>query len=482
MVPKSGRGDRALHDAVIRMGNDIARQFAHRPREEAIEQVAAHLLKFWEPRMRDALRQGISLGGDDLDPVLVAAVRTWPAEEHTQADRHEPSGGCARQCGKTTLVLQIAAERNARVVSLDDPLTRAAASDDPVTFVEQNPGGLLVIDELQRAPGLVLALKQAVDRDPRPGRFLVTGSANLLRLPAVMDSLAGRAIGVELHGFSQGELLGHVERFIDRAFAGDQFLEHLSTRTKTDYLAAITAGSYPEAVALDGGRSRDRWFDSYLSRIVERDAPDISDGRRLGDLPLVLRLVAARNAEELNIADIAKDSGIPATTLTRLIELLETLYLVQRLPAWATNLSKRVVRRPKAMLLDSGLAARLINATTASLGPGGDSAQVGRLFEAFVATELRRQREWSEVRPSISHYRAHRAEEVVVAEAGDGRVVGIEVKSSAMVNGRDIRHLATLRDKLGSRFVGGVLLHTGRVAAPFGDRIVAAPLDVLWSA
>lgn len=304
-----------------------------------------------------------------------------------------------------------------------------------------------------------------------------------MRPPAVQDSLAGRAVSVELHGFSQGELHGHVERFIDRAFAGDRFLDHQSTLTRTDYLDAITAGSYPEAVALRAGRSRDRWFDGYLSRIVERDAADISDGRRLADLPFVLRVIAARNADELNVAGIAQESGIPATTLTRLIDLLETLYLVQRVPAWGTNLSKRVIQRPKAMLLDTGLAARLVNASTASLGPGVTGAPVGHLFEAFVATELRRQREWANVRPTISHYRVHQAEEVdLVLETGDGRVVGIEVKASGAVNARDSRHLMTLRDKLGTRFVGGVLLHTRRTSAPFGDRVAAAPLDVLWRA
>ena len=389
----------------------------------------------------------------------------------------------ARQSGKTTLAQQIANERAGRVLSLDDPLLRAAASNDPLGFVEQYPEGLLVIDELQRVPELVLALKQSVDQDPRPGRFLVTGSANLLRLPAVKDSLAGRAVGVELHGFSQGELCGHVEHFIDRAFAGDDFGGYQSTRTRADYLDAITAGSYPEAVALPAGRNRDRWFDSYLSRIVERDAPEVSDSRRLDDLPYLLRMIAARNAEELNIVDISKESGIPASTITRHIELLETLYLVQRVPAWGTNLSKRVIQRPKVMLLDTGLAARLVNATTASLGPGVTGSPVGHLFEAFVATELRRQREWSDLRPTISHYRVHSAEEVdLVLETGDGRVVGVEVKAAASVNANDTRHLVTLRDKLGSRFMRGILLHTGRTAVSFGDRITAAPLDLLWMA
>lgn len=388
----------------------------------------------------------------------------------------------ARQSGKTTLAQVIANERGGRLVSLDDALVRAAAADDPLTFVEQYPDGLLVIDELQRVPELVLALKQTVDRDPRPGRFLVTGSASLLRMPTVQDSLAGRAVSVELHGFSQGELRGQVEHFIDRAFAGDRFLDHHSALTKTDYVEIITAGTYPEAISLPAGRTRDRWFDGYLSRIIERDAPDIAEGRRIADLPLVMRMIAARNAEELNVADLSKESGIPATTIARLIDLLETMYLIQRVPAWATNLTKRMVKRPKAMLLDTGLAARLVNATTASLGPGASNSPIGHLFEAFVATELRRQREWSETHPELSHYRVHQAEEVdLILETGDGRIVGIEVRTSGMVKSRDARHLATLRDKLGRRFVGGFVLHTGRSAAPFGDRIAAAPLDVLWN-
>lgn len=389
----------------------------------------------------------------------------------------------ARQSGKTTLAQLISDERGGRILSLDDRATRDAAADDPLAFVDQYPDGLLVIDELQRVPELVLALKQSVDRNPRPGRFLVTGSADLLRLPAAQDSLAGRAVGVELYGFSQGELHGHVERFIDRIFEGDRFLGHQSTQTKTDYLDAITAGSYPEAVALTPGRVRDRWFDGYLSRIVERDAPDIADGPRLQDLPILLRALAARNAEELNIADIAKKSQIPATTLTRLLDLLETLFLVKRIPAWATNLSQRVVRRPKAMLLDTGLAARLVNATTASLGPGAGGTAVGHLFEAFVASELLRQREWSDIRPDISHFRVRQADEVdLILESGDGRVAGIEVKASGVVSPQDVRHLRTLRQKLGDRFVGGVVLYTGRTAAPFGDRISVVPLDILWTA
>lgn len=408
----------------------------------------------------------------NLEPIVREAVETFRIVEIQGA----------RQSGKTTLARQITMEQGGRLLTFDDPMTRSAASSDPLSFVEQYPEGLLAIDEIQRVPELVLALKQAVDRDPRPGRFLVTGSAQLLRMPTVQDSLAGRAVGVELFGFTQGELRGNVDQFIDRAFEGDLFIGREGQLARDEYVDAITRGSYPEATALTSGRMRARWFDGYIRRIVERDAPNISDSRRLADLPLVLRMIAARNAQELNVTDISKVTGIPATTLARHIELLEMLFLVQRVPAWGTNLSKRVVQRPKVMLLDTGLAARLINASKASFGVDSPNASLGHLLEAFVGTELRRQREWSGVRPEISHYRVHQADEVdIILESGDGRVIGIEVKASATVTARDARHLITLRDRLGARFVGGFVMHTGRAALPFSDRVSAVPIDTLWA-
>lgn len=210
---------------------------------------------------------------------------------------------------------------------------------------------------MDQVPELVLALKLVVDRDQRPGRFLLTGSANLLRLPAMQDSLAGRAESVHLFGFSQGELSGRRERFVDRLLAGEDFTAHRSTMTRPDYLDVACAGGYPEALSRTG-RRRSAWLDNYLRRIVERDAPDVSGLQRLSELPGLLRLLAARNAAELNLASLANDSGIPVRTLAPYVDLLGTLFLVHRIPAWSTNLSKRVVSRPKVALLDAGLAAR----------------------------------------------------------------------------------------------------------------------------
>jgi predicted AAA+ superfamily ATPase len=387
----------------------------------------------------------------------------------------------ARQVGKTTLVRDIIADRAGRLVTLDDELTRVGAEADPVGFLQSAADGILAIDEVQRAPRLMLALKQEVDRDPRPGRFLITGSADLLRLPTAEDSLAGRAESFELYGFSQGELSSHREHFIDRALDGDRFLDATSSLVRSDYLEVLTAGAYPEVLSRTSRRRRADWQDNYLQRIVQRDATDLTDSRRVADLPLVLRMLAARNSEELNVTDLSKESGIPATTLHRLIDLLKTLYLIERTPAWSTNLSKRVVSRPKIALLDSGLAARLLGISAAGASPQAYPQIAGHLLEGFIAAELRKQLTWADARARLNHYRDRAGAEVdLILESDDGRVVGIEVKSSASVSASDTRWLAQVRDRLGARFSAGYVLHTGREAVSLGDRLSAIPVDTIW--
>ncbi|MGL5867104.1 MAG: ATP-binding protein [Dermatophilaceae bacterium] len=389
----------------------------------------------------------------------------------------------ARQVGKTTLVTQIIHERSGHLVTLDDDVALAAAQADPAGFLKQNSGGLLAIDEVQRAPSLTLALKLAVDRDQRPGQFLLTGSADLLHLPTTADSLAGRAEDITLYGFSQGEIAGERETFIDRLLSGTSFTHHGSQLTRADYLTRACGGGYPEALTRPDGRRRAAWFDNYIRRIVERDAPDVSRLHRLSDLPLLLRMLASRNATEITMAGLSSDVGIPVRTLGPYIDLLETLYLVHRLPAWSTNLTKRVVSRPKVALLDTGLAARLMNVSPTGVGPGANAEAAGQLLEGFVAGEVRRQLTWSDEAARLFHFRDHDGAEVdLILETDDGRVAAIEVKASSTVGSRDFRWLATLRDRLGSRFVAGLVLHTGPTAVPFGPKLAATPIDVLWSA
>ncbi|MCB2412008.1 ATP-binding protein [Demequina sp. TTPB684] len=386
----------------------------------------------------------------------------------------------SRQVGKSTLAATIARERNGRIVTLDDDAARFTAEADPVAFVAQHPNGLLVIDEVQRAPRLNLALKRAVDTDQAPGRFLLTGSADLLRLPGTEDSLAGRAESIELFGFSQGELIGHVEQFIDRLLSGKPFASYTSSLNRTDYMEIVERGSYPEALSRTTSRRRSQWLGSYATRVTTRDAEDVSTLRHLSELPRILKLVATRTATELNVTSVASDLEMPRRTLDPYLDLLDTLYLTQRIPAWHTNLTKQVVSRPKITLLDTGLAAHLLG-TQSGASLAADRA--GPLLETLVAGELRRQLGWCDESAELFHYRdRHGAEVDFILATPDGRIAGIEVKAASGANAHDARWLAMLRDRLGDRFVRGVVLHTGSSAGSLGDRITSAPIDLLWNA
>lgn len=385
----------------------------------------------------------------------------------------------ARQVGKSTLAAAVASRLAGRLVTLDDEPVRRAALTDPASFVE-SADGLMVIDEVQRAPELLLAIKAAVDRDRRPGRFLLTGSANLLQLRSVQDSLAGRAETIELFGFSQGELHGVREAFVDRLLSEVLPAGWESSMARSDYVEVACAGGYPEAL-VRMERRRAAWFESYTQRIIERDAADVSGLQRLGDLGRVLRLVAARNATELNQADLAADSGFPARTLPPYLDLLETLYLIWRVPAWSTNLTRRVVDRPKVIVVDSGLAAHLINVSPTSLHPTRQPLPAGGLIEAFALAELRRQTGWNDERVRIFHYRDRTGPEIdIVLEHADGRIAAVEVKATSSIGASAFTSMKRLRDNTGQRFVQGVVLYTGASALSFGDRLTAQPLAALW--
>jgi predicted AAA+ superfamily ATPase len=389
----------------------------------------------------------------------------------------------ARQVGKSTLASEVVAKRKATLVSLDTAVVHQAAVADPDTFVRQT-ADLLVIDEVQRVPQLVLAMKDAVEEDRRPGRFLITGSANLLEIPGTQESLAGRAETVVLYGLSRGELTGHREDFVDRLMAGDAraLQSRTSNMSREHYLEMICAGSYPEPL-FRTGRRRNAWFDNYLDRIVSRDARDLSRLQHLDRLPTLIRLLAANNSGELVKNRLANDAGIPAGSVDAYMNLLETLYLVHQIPAWGNNLTSRVVGRPKAALLDTGLAARLANVTAAAMAPGQQPSDVaGGLFEAFVAGEVRRQLVWSETDASLFHFRDRNGLEVdLVLEDSHRRVAGIEVKAARTIDGSEFRGLKAMREKLGKRFTLGVLLYSGPQPLPFGDRLWALPLSAMWT-
>lgn len=389
-----------------------------------------------------------------------------------------------RQVGKSTLAAQVLAGTDTPLFTLDIAATYNVASSDPDAFVRQRPGSLLAIDEVQRSPELLRAIKAAVDEDRTPGRFLLTGSANLLTIPGHHESLAGRAETIPLYGLSQGEILGGHDSLADRLLRGDeQPLSDLhSPLTRADYLDLVCDGSYPEA-RLRRGRRRHAWFDNYLKRIVDRDARDLSRLTHIDRLPHLIRLLAANNAGELVKSRIAADAGIPETSLPGYLDLLESLYLTQTIPAWGGSLTQRVTGRPKVSLLDTGLAARLTNLSAEALSPTGAGApHAGRLLEAFVAGELRRQSTWTERPFELFHFRDRNGLEVDLILEDDSRhLAGIEVKASTSVDARDFKGLTFLQARTGPRFTLGVVLYTGKQPLRFAEKLWALPLAALWA-
>ncbi len=384
----------------------------------------------------------------------------------------------ARQTGKTTLTQAIGKERTSLYFTLDDAATLALAAGDPVGFVRNLPGSA-VIDEIQKAPELFPAIKLAVDRDRRPGRFLLTGSANVLTSPLLSESLAGRMEIIPLFPFSVGELGGIREGFLERLFTGTLGPTKLAS-AGDDLPARLVRGGYPEANQRKADDRRSAWFASYVSTILQRDVRDLARVDALHSLPNLLKLLAARVAGLVNLADVARDAGLPHTTLTRYLALLEGVFLVYRLPAWAGNLGQRVVKAPKLHLVDSGLACHLIGADARRLGE--DRGLLGRLLETFVVGELRKQLSWTDPRTTLYHFRSGAGSEVdVVLEKPDGSIAAVEVKASATVTAADFAALKSLRDHLGKKFISGVLLYLGDQIAPFGDKLWLMPTPALWA-
>ncbi len=388
-----------------------------------------------------------------------------------------------RQAGKSTLARSVAEKRKGAIyLTLDDEVTRHLVEADPAGFVRGRPG-LLVIDEVQRVPRLLLAIKALVDTDPRPGRFLLTGSAHLFAVKDVADSLAGRMEIVELWPFSQGEIGGRRERFVDLAFAGHVPASHVSRLTKLDYLERVCRGGFPEVVGRPIERRR-AWFRSYVRAVTAREIPGVADVERLAELPRLVRLCAARHGSPLNVAALARDAGLPERTTHRYLDALEAVFLIRRIPSWGGSLTAREARAAKLFLTDSGLAADLRGAAAEALAtPGTAQGADGPLIVGFVVGELLRQAAWSKVQPRLHHFRDRNGLEVdVVLEADDGSVVGIEIKAGTTVTASEAAGLRFLREKLGARFRFGAILHTGSTATNMGDRIWALPMETLWSA
>lgn len=379
-----------------------------------------------------------------------------------------------RQAGKTTLAKTIGGKRD--YFNLDEPILLAAALNDPAGFLRDRDS--IIIDEIQRAPDLMLALKAAVDIDRRPGRFIVTGSANLLTLRTIQDSLAGRIELLPLMPLSQDEIAAKgPAHFLDRLFAGDNILD---AAPDPKLVTRVLTGGFPDAISRSSVRRRNDWFAAYAGAITERDIADIANIARPATLPRLLKLVAALNGQLINGNDLGSRLNIDRKTALRYLDLIEQTYVVRSLPAWSTNALKRLIKAPKLHFIDSGLAAHLAGITEEKLMR--DKSALGMLLESFVLAEIEKQNRWSEGRYTFSHFRDKDGAEVdIVIENQAGRVAGIEIKAAATVGRKDFIGLSRLRNAAGDQFTGGVVLYDGEHSLPFGDGLRAVPISALWA-
>lgn len=385
----------------------------------------------------------------------------------------------ARQVGKSTLARELAQRRGGRYLTLDDPTIAALARSDPAALVG-GAGAFTVVDEVQTAPALFAALKREVDTRPAPGRFLLTGSANVFVLPKVAESLAGRMEVLTLEPLSQAEIEGSPHNLVDAFFDAAPWTGRVLPTDRADLLRRVLAGGFPEAQARADAQRRDAWFGAYLTSLLQRDVRDYAQIEALHDLPRLLGLLAARAGALLNLAEVSRATGLAHSTLRRYFAMLEALFIVQPLPAWSTNLGKRLVKAPKLHLIDAGLSAHLRGQTDAAALAW--SPELGPLLETFAVQELRRHLRCADTAATAWHFRTAAGQEVdLVLEAADRRVVGVEVKAGASLAQTDFNGLRALAAACGKHFVRGIVLYGGEQLMPFEPHLWAVPLSALWA-
>jgi hypothetical protein len=382
-----------------------------------------------------------------------------------------------RQSGKTTLARAVGEPRGYRYVSFDDEAMRAAAKTDPVGFVNGLPAKT-ILDEVQRVPELFTSLKVAIDHRRTPGRFMLTGSANVLFVPNLADSLAGRMGILRLHPLAQCEVEDRRPRFIDTLFRGG-FKTGIADRLGTSLAERIVAGGYPAALARRASARRRAWYRDYVDTQIQRDVRDLTRIHSLDMLPKLLALAAAQTARLVNIADLAAPFERTRQTIHEYVTLLEHVFLLERLPSWHTNRLSRLVKRPKLHMGDTGVACSLLGIDAAGLDR--DRQLLGSMLETFVLQELRRQASWRPERLGFFHFRDRDDFEVdIVLEHGYSAVAGVEVKAAASVGAADFRGLRKLRDAAGKRFVAGAVLYDGNATIDYRDGLFAVPVRRLW--
>lgn len=385
----------------------------------------------------------------------------------------------ARQSGKTTLVEQLCKYKDYSYITFDNIQHLQAAQNDPFGFIT-NLKTPIVLDEVQRVPEIFLTIKYVVDRNRQPGMFVLTGSANPLLLPRLGDSLAGRMAIIDLFPFSQGELSGIKETFINTIF--NENINNLGEvkLTKTDLCKKMVTGGFPPVQQLENYDDRSDWFDNYLTTILQRDVKNLANIEGLSQLPNLMSLIATRASGLFNVAELSRSSKIATTTLHRYITLLQTLFMITSIQPWHSNLSKRIVKSPKIHLVDTGLLLYLqrIDADRLLL----QNEAFGKAFENFIVSELIKQSSWNKPKVDLYYFRTHNGVEVdIVLEGRNGEIVGIEVKGHESVRAKDFYGLRHLQKTIGSSFKAGIVIHPGSEIIPFGRNMWSVPIGSLWT-
>lgn len=408
-----------------------------------------------------------------LEPLAAARVREEPVIAIHGA----------RTVGKSTLLRSLASSARRELVDLDDPPTRDAVEANLSVFIGAEPP--IFVDEYQHVPAILDSIKAELNRDLRPGRFVLTGSTRYASLPAAAQSLTGRLHVMTLWPLSQGEIDGVEERFAQRLLTDPATLVTAvaSDTTRAQYIDRILRGGFPLAVQRRVGSHRNRWFDDYIGLVIERDVVELSRIRQREKMPRLVARLAGQTGQILNLASLAEETGIERSTTENYVRLLEAAFVVHRLPAWGTTLRARASLKPKIHMVDTGVAGRMLRITSDRLAAAQPQAmsELGHLLETFCVAEVLKQASWMDMPAQPGHWRTHDGDEVdLVLERDDGAVACLEVKVGERASARDFRGLRKLRDVLGERFIGGVVLHLGRHSYTYDDRLHALPVDRIW--
>jgi predicted AAA+ superfamily ATPase len=387
----------------------------------------------------------------------------------------------ARQTGKSTLCRQLveAGSFDGQIMTMDDPTTLSAAQTDPLGFL-QNLSPHVIIDEVQRAPELFLSIKKLVDDNRKGRRLILTGSADVMTLPQVADSLAGRIEIHDLWPLSQAEIHGKKSKFLDTLIATDGRFQSHKNNWK-DMIEAIRAGGYPEALQRETEGRKAKWFESYIDAVLQKDIKDLANIEGLTQIPNILQLIATRVGSTINLSDIARLSGVKNTTLQRYMALLEHVFLILKIPAWTPNIEGQFVKSPKIVLNDTGLLCHLRGESVDSLMRNRTTA--GAFLENFIVMEIIKLLSWSDLFLKAYHFSIHRSAEVdLVLEDRKKQLYGIEIKSTASVDQNDFKGLKRLAELAGKKFQRGIVLYGGEhMVGGFGENLQAVPLSAVWS-